>query len=148
LHYKKNVIYLYTFHFKAVHMYKYCFIIFIFWKLAFAGEYLLIDYAVIPNHNKMVITWKVSNENNIKQFNILRSTDDKNFIKIASVEAKGSGEYTYYDSFMGKTAQTLFYKIRIIDKNNKTVEESRSLTGNINLSGIKSTWGAIKAMFR
>jgi hypothetical protein len=130
-------------------MCKYWFILLIFVGLIFAGQYLLIEYGVIPNHKQMILTWRVSDEHNIKQFDILRSYNDKNFTKITSLEAKGTGEYTWSDDrFIGKSAHIVYYKIRVIDRNNKVIEESQSFRVDINLSGIKSTWGAIKAMFR
>ena len=129
-------------------MYKYCFIFLILVGLVFAQEHILIEYAAIPNHSKIFISWKVSDETNIKQFDILRSNDDKNFVKIKSVKANGSLEYTLYDGSLGKPTQTIYYIIQIIGKNNQILEKSQSLPVNPNFSQIKTTWGAIKAMFR
>ena len=130
-------------------MYKYWIILFIFIGLVFAAGNLIYDYGVKLNHNKMIISWKVSNENNIKQFDVMRSNNDKDFTLIKTIAAKGSGEYTCSDEgVLGKSAHILYYKIQVRDRNNKIIEESNSFWVNINLSGIKSTWGAIKAMFR
>ena len=129
-------------------MYKYYFIIFILLGLVFAQQHVLVEYAANPNHSKIFITWKVSDETNIKQFDVLRSNDNVHFSRFSSVKANGSLEYTLYDGSIGKSTQTYFYKIRVIDKNNLVMEESESFFADANFSGIKATWGALKAMFR
>jgi hypothetical protein len=62
------------------------------------------------------VEWKVSNQNNIKQYNVERSTDGINFSKVSSMAAYGSNgnSATYNWVDMNPFAGNNFYRIRSI----------------------------------
>ena len=79
----------------------------------------------------------------------MRSNDDRSFIEIASVTAKGPGsQYTIVDDNVMFKSSALFYKIKALDGSNNLVEETSSKIVHPNTTGMFRTWGAIKAMFR
>lgn len=104
---------------------------------------------VAPSKNRVVLNWVTKSETGIKNFVILRSSDDALYIAISKKSAKGPGtRYEYVDqSVMFKDFSALFYKIQAVDASGQTVEET-SVIAHPNISGIFRTWGAIKALFR
>ena len=101
----------------------------------------------------VILEWATESESNLDCFNIQRSSDKVNWSKIGSVDA-GLGNssakkyYQFEDKNTFKTNSTNFYyKLIMIDKNNNTEAYAviASISGN---SGIKHTWGSLKAMFR
>ena len=118
-------------------------------SLAFAN-FIFLEYSATPYTNSVVIEWVTKSESDVEKFLILRSGDDKNFVEIGSVDSKGTGErYSYTDdNVVFKDSQTFFYKLRAVNSDDSSVEETQSLIVHPNISGIYRTWGAIKAMFR
>lgn len=118
-------------------------------SLAFAN-FIFLEYSATPYTNSVVIEWVTKSESDVEKFAILRSSDDKNFVEIGSVDCKGTGErYSYTDdNVVFKDSQTFFYKLRAVNSDDSSVEETQSLIVHPNISGIYRTWGAIKAMFR
>ncbi len=115
----------------------------------FAG-FIFTEYSAEPETNRVTISWVTKAENNVSQFVILRSNDDRNFTEIKRVNIQGPGtRYIFVDENVSyKDISPLFYKIRAVDKNNSIKEESDKMIVHPNISGIFRTWGAIKAMFR
>jgi hypothetical protein len=104
--------------------------------------------SAVPQTDQVTISWITSSENNIKSFKVLRSHDSEFFIEIENVNPKGPGTaYEVIDeNVMFKSSKVIFYKVRALDKSNRIIEEL-SLPAQTELSDIKQTWGAIKAMF-
>lgn len=125
------------------------FIILLTVSLAFAN-FIFLEYSATPYTNNVLIEWVTKSESDIDRFLILRSNDDKNFVEIGSVDRKGTGEHYSYtdDNVVFKDSQTFFYKLRAVNSDDSSVEETQSLIVHPNISGIYRTWGAIKAMFR
>ena len=103
----------------------------------------------IPQNDQVNITWITTSENNIALFQILRSNDSEFYVELKKVNPKGPGtSYEYVDeSVMFKSSNVIFYKIRALDRRNKVIEES-SMIVKTQVSDIKETWGAIKAIFK
>jgi hypothetical protein len=103
----------------------------------------------IPQTDQVIITWITSSENNIATFQILRSNDSEFFIELKKINPKGPGSsYEYIDeTVMFKSSNVIFYKVRALDRNNKIIEESAHVV-RTQVSDIKETWGAIKALFK
>jgi len=124
-------------------------LLFILTSLVYAGM-IFLEYSAIPSTDQVTIKWITKAEENVSNFNILRSDDDQYFKIIGSVNKQGPGvNYTYIDEdviFNGDN--TFFYKIRAVQSNGTTIEETDSFPANPNISGIYRTWGAIKAMFK
>ncbi len=107
------------------------------------------EVTAVPGTNQVHLSWVTKSETNIRQFVILRSNDDKHYVEIKRLAAKGPGtRYEYVDqNVMFKDISPLFYKIRALDRAGNIMDES-SLFVHPQISGIFRTWGTIKALFR
>lgn len=76
----------------------------------------LLTVSVINNNGYAKLSWETCNEVNVKNFEIQKSTDARNFSTIASVPAKNgncNNSYTYADT---KTLfGTAYYRIKTVD---------------------------------
>jgi hypothetical protein len=112
------------------------------------------DFHGRRENNTVVLEWTTIEESNIKQFNIERTSEinSANWISIGSLEAKGESStqqlYSFRDSNIFKTNQANFYyRLGIMDNNNIITFHDVIISISAN-SGIKHTWGSLKAMFR
>jgi len=107
------------------------------------------ESSAIPQNDQVTITWITASENNIALFQIVRSNDSEFFVELKKVNPKGPGtSYEYIDeSVMFKSSSVIFYKVRALDKRNNIIEESAMIV-RTQVSDIKETWGAIKAIFK
>ena len=112
----------------------------------------IVEFRAIKNNNAVVLEWTTDNESNLAKFNIQRSSDNIHWGYIGSKTAQGettsTQHYTFVDNSIFKSDQSNFYyRLICIDKNGQqTIHDVIvSVTGN---SGIRHTWGSIKAMFR
>ena len=112
----------------------------------FAGAYL--DYFHVRNDgDDAVIEWKTSQETNLKDFVIQRRGPNTQFADIATVAPQPNNPfYSYTDKSVYKANDYIFiYRLKIVD-NDQTVTYTNQ--ANLSISGVKRTWGSIKAMFR
>ena len=95
------------------------------------------------------LEWKTREEVSLQHFKIERKTPQNSFVEISTVQPKGSNSYyTYLDQSAYKTTDMIFiYRLKIVDTNGQT-SYSNEVTVSHNVSGVKRTWGSIKAMFR
>lgn len=115
---------------------------------AFAGAYL--DYFHVRSEgDDAVIEWKTSQENNIKEFVVERRGPNTAFVELQKFAPKGDNSvYNFRDKSIYKPNDYIFiYRIKIVD-NNGLATYSYEASVSMNISGIKRTWGSIKAMFR
>jgi glucose/arabinose dehydrogenase len=92
--------------------------------------------------NDALLQWETANEINTSHFEVERSIDGLNFIKIGTVAAKANSanaKYSYTDVDAGKqSASTLFYRLRMIDKDGATTfSQVITLTLNITNAPVK-----------
>ncbi len=115
---------------------------------AFAGAFMEFFYAKSENGN-IKLEWKTSDESNLKQFVIERRTAQGGFISLQTMAPKGSNSfYTYLDEAAYKTQDVVFsYRLKIVD-NDGSISYSNERYVSHSISGVKRTWGSIKAMFR
>ncbi len=113
------------------------------------ADNIFVECSAQPSTNQVKISWTTQAEDGVAQFVVLRSSDDANYIELERITPKGVGtQYEYIDrNVMFKDFSVLFYRIRAVDQNNNTLEET-SLIVHPSISDIYRTWGAIKAMFR
>ena len=114
----------------------------------YAGAFL--DYFHGHSEGENVrLEWKTSEEVNLQNFIIERKTPQSSFVDITTIEPKGSNSYyTYLDQSAYKTDNMLFvYRLKIIDTNGQA-SYSNEVSVSHSVSGVKRTWGSIKAMFR
>ena len=121
----------------------------IFAATVFAGAYFY-DFNVYHDGDNVVITWKTLQENNVKEFVVQRSTPQSSFVDIASIQPKGNNSsYSYTDQSAYKTSDLVFiYQIKIVGNDPSDITYSKPQSVLQNVSGVKQTWGSIKAMFR
>lgn len=95
------------------------------------------------------LEWKTREEVNLQHFKIERKTPQSSFVDITTIQPKGSNSYyTYLDQSAYKTDNMLFiYRLKIIDTNGQA-SYSNEVSVSHSVSGVKRTWGSIKAMFR
>ena len=107
------------------------------------------ECSAVPQTDQVTITWITSSESNITSFKVLRSNDSDYFVELKKVNPEGPGTtYEYIDeNVMFKSSNVLFYKVRALDSRNRVVEES-SMIVRTQVSDVKETWGAIKAIFK
>jgi lipopolysaccharide export LptBFGC system permease protein LptF len=117
-------------------------------SVAFAGAYL--DYFQAKSEGDNVqVEWKTGDETNVNHFSIQRKTPQTSYVEIATVQAKGNNSfYSFIDQSIYKTQDVIFvYQLKIVDNNAQT-SFSSEVSVSPNISGVKRTWGSIKAMFR
>lgn len=126
------------------------YILFIFAvSTSFAGAFLEFFQAKSENSN-IKLEWKTSDESNVQSFVIERRTAQSNtFSTIQSISPKGSNSYySFVDEAAYKEQDVVFsYRLKIVD-NNGTATYSAERYVSHSISGVKRTWGTIKAMFR
>jgi hypothetical protein len=95
------------------------------------------------------LEWKTGEEVNLENFKIERKTPQSSFVEISTIEPKGSNSYyTYIDQSAYKSNDMIFvYRLKIVDSNGQS-SYSNEVTVSHSVSGVKRTWGSIKAMFR
>ena len=95
------------------------------------------------------LEWKTKEEVNLQNFKIERKTPQSSFVEITTVPPKGSNSYySYLDQTTYKTSDMIFiYRLKIVDTSGQA-SYSNEVSVSHNVSGVKRTWGSIKAMFR
>ena len=93
------------------------------------------------------IKWNTTDEVQVNQFIVEKSSDGTNFTSFKIVDPKGSNSsYAVIDRNPYRGSY-LYYRIRIKD-NNGSSNESEIIRTAISTSGISASWGSLKAMFR
>jgi hypothetical protein len=98
----------------------------------------------------ILLEWKTGQEDNLNRFEIERSASEpNNFIHIGTVSAIGNNSYYYYrdEVTLNSSAPLYYYRLKLIDNNGGHVY-SNTITVTHIISGVRSTWGSIKAIFR
>jgi bacteriorhodopsin len=114
----------------------------------YAGAYL--EYFQGRSEGEDIkLEWKTGEEINLQEFKIERKTPQNSYVEIAMVQPKGSNSYySYLDQSAYKMSGLIFiYRLKIVDTNGQA-SYSNEVTVSHNVSGVKRTWGSIKAMFR
>jgi hypothetical protein len=119
--------------------------------IAYAG--LTFEYFTAKtNAEGILVEWKTGDEGGTVKFEVERSASTPNsFIFVKSVNAVGSNSYySFQDNgvdFRSGSGSVYYYRLKCL-----TASGSYSYTNSITVvhtvSGIKNTWGSIKAIFR
>jgi len=113
----------------------------------FAGAYLE-QFSASSDGDDIKLEWKTGEESGVRSFIIERSQISyDNFTEIATVKPQGSNSfYSYTDKSAYKATDLIFkYRLKIVASE---VSYSKTISVSQNISGVKRTWGSIKAMFR
>ncbi len=114
----------------------------------FAGAFIQY-FSAKSEGNDIRLEWRTGEESNLKMFVIERKTYNNGFAEIGSVTPKGSNStYVFIDQNIFKsTGIIITYRLKIVENNNQ-FSYSNEISVSHNISGVKRTWGSIKAMFR
>ena len=126
----------------------YFLLVFLVATTVFAGTFL--EYFQGRSDGEDIrIEWKTQDEVNLQHFKIERKTPQSSFVDITTIQPKGSNSYyTFLDQSAYKSNNLLFiYRLKIVDANGQ-VSYSNEVSVSHSVSGVKRTWGSIKAMFR
>ena len=98
----------------------------------------------------VVVEWVTEDEANVARFEIERRIGtDGNFVLIASLDSRGPSTYQFVDySAFKKTTTVYQYRIKIVFVDNTSAMYVGPVTVTHTVSGVRRTWGSIKAMFR
>jgi len=79
------------------------------------------------------VTWKVENENNMRQYEVQRSLDGNNFLKVSTIDAINGGANNYSWNDEHPLSGYNYYRIRSIDINGeaKYTDIVKVLTGQL-----------------
>lgn len=111
---------------------------------------VFLDFINAKNEGDNVrVEWKTSDEKNVKEFLVERKTYQGEFNVLESVKPLGSNSYySFLDQNAYKVSDVIFiYRIKIVDNDN-SVSYTKEVSVSHNISGVRRTWGSIKAMFR
>ncbi len=100
--------------------------------------------------SNVTIQWGSTDESSVKEFIIeRRSGTAGEFTAIAVIAKQGSNSfYEYIDKSAFKATASIYqYRINTVSVSG-TSELSTIITVSHNVSGVKRTWGSLKAMFR
>jgi hypothetical protein len=137
---------------KKTLLFAYIIILTTFSGILFAS--LILQYFTAKtNSDGVLIEWKTGDEGGTARFEIERSaTNPDNFIFIKSNNATGNNSYySYQDNSVNfnprEGSSIYFYRLKCIQPNG-SYTYSNTISVVHAISGIKNTWGSIKAIFR
>ncbi len=97
----------------------------------------------------ITLRWVSEDESNVAAYDVQRAVPNGTFQTIATIPAKGASLYEYVDHSAFMKATSLYqYRIQIIAAQGNNPPPSVSVTVSHSVSGVRRTWGSIKAMFR
>jgi len=99
----------------------------------------------------VTLRWATEDESSVLYYEVERSTGNSgNFMSIGRIDPKGPSLYEFIDNsaFMLKVTTIYHYRIKVVFSGDKTPLYTQSLTVSHTVSGVRRTWGSIKAMFR
>jgi hypothetical protein len=121
----------------------------LFISTLFAGA-ILSDFRAHSEGENIKVEWETGDESNIQSFVVERSSSQSSFSEISSpMQPKGNNSYySFLDESLFKVNDYVFqYRLKIVD-NDGTISYSATISVTPKISGLKRTWGSIKAMFR
>lgn len=119
--------------------------------IAFAG--LTFEYFTgKTNSEGILLEWKTGDENGTVKFEVERSASTPNsFIYVKTVNANGNNSYySFLDNgveIRNSSNSIYYYRLKCYNSSG-SYSYTNSITVVHTVSGIKNTWGSIKAIFR
>ncbi len=107
------------------------------------------EFTASPMDGYALITWTTEYESGVHEFAVERSIDGIEFMEVATFEPHGPGvQYRFPDTDLFKQGtRTFYYRIRC-ENVSGAPEYSDVQQTTIIISGIRQTWGSLKALFR
>ena len=116
---------------------------------ALAGA-ILNSFTARSTNGDVVLEWRTGEEKDIVRFEVQRKAGlQGDYVTIGSVNPTGTNSpYQYIDKSAYKITDTIYkYRLAIVNTAGPP-DYSIELTVTHGVSGVKRTWGSIKAMFR
>lgn len=130
------------------------FLLFILLSSSLLYASVTLQYFVARDNTQgVLVEWKTSDEAGTVKFEIERSADTPdNFIFINYKDATGNNSYySFQDNSVevgtGRTTSIYYYRLKCVNGSGN-VTYTDHITVSHTVSGIRSTWGSIKAIFR
>ncbi|MGE5496673.1 MAG: hypothetical protein ACM3Q2_01270 [Syntrophothermus sp.] len=114
-----------------------------------AGAFI-ISFQVKSENDNIVVEWSTKDESELDYYAVERKTYRTEYVRLQEkIYPNGNNYYRFVDKSAYKTTDNVYtYRVAIVNKNG-TVDHSGELAVvHQNVSGVKRTWGSIKAMFR
>lgn len=122
------------------------------WTALLSASAAVSEFHATRQDNAVLLEWATDSESGLKAFELQRSVDQSSWQKIGTVSAVGEtteeSRYSYIDNSVYKPAESNFYYriVLVYDSGQRVVHDTVvSVSGS---SGIRHTWGSIKATFR
>jgi hypothetical protein len=123
-----------------------------FWAILHAGARVS-EFNGRRENNTVVLEWATDEETDLQKFVVQRSSDNVNWNTVGEVLSKSGSSttrqsYSFTDRNIFKNqTSSFYYSLVLVDRNGQTTKHDVivSVSGN---SGIRHTWGSIKAIFR
>ncbi len=130
----------------------------LFISVTLAYEGIIETFTARSDGSAITIEWRSISEQDLKKFELERSSNKSGFQRVTSIDAKGTpSNYKYIDNeayFKNQPgddvplSKTVFYyRLKLINKDNTHVY-SNTITVTHEVSTVRRTWGMIKEMFR
>lgn len=102
------------------------------------------------NGSSITVSWVTDDEQNVVRFEIERRLGTaSDFMYLATVQPKGPSLYEFADHSALKIATSLYqYRIKVVFSGGRQPLYVGPVTVSHTVSGVRKTWGSIKAMFR
>jgi len=116
---------------------------------AFASDEVIREFTGVSAGDQTILEWTLAPNVAVSLFHVQRSFDGRRFYTIADVLPQpGVTKYRYLDNDLFKNElHTYYYRIETVSPGGGT-SLSSTIEVTLSFSGIKRTWGSIKAMFR
>jgi hypothetical protein len=129
-------------------IYSLVFLVFIT-SLSFAEVIKSGSFQATSDGVNVTLRWLTEDETNVTSYEVeRRSGSEGDFVIIGTLDTKGASLYEFVDySALRKATGIYQYRIKIVFSNS-TIAYSQTVTVSHTVSGVRRTWGSIKAMFR
>ncbi|MBM3325663.1 MAG: hypothetical protein FJY65_01590 [Calditrichaeota bacterium] len=116
---------------------------------AWAETFVVREFTAANTGQEVRLEWLSGSESGLSEFRVQRSFDGQNYRTIYNVNLKGSNNrYVYIDSDLFKgEIRMVHYRIEAAFHDGRN-EWSKAEIVTLSFSGLRRTWGSIKAMFR
>jgi hypothetical protein len=119
--------------------------------VAVFGGAFLESFAGHSDGTNITLEWRTRAESGIDRYDVQRrSGEGGDFSTLAAIAPKGSNStYQFVDRAAYKETGTLYvYRLKIVEEGTGSVSYSNEISVSHSVSGVRRTWGSIKAMFR
>jgi hypothetical protein len=108
------------------------------------------SFQASSNGVNVTIHWITDQEPSVARFEVQRrSGTDGAFTTIGTLDPKGPSLYEFVDNTAFRKVTTLYqYRIVVVFNNGSAPVVSTAISVSHTVSGVRRTWGSIKAMFR